>query len=251
MAEPMHIRYAKAFSNLSLGRALYHPCPKSTLHLGVCGYFDHQGDWKTIVDIVEMDLTAAPAGLKLTSLNPVPSVAPPSVSQWDPICSKNVAYEKLENTAQVGYDIIYIANDRTIGTVREGFKFTKSKDFGAVLVTQGDVKEEYYTEDTPFHDWINDNYKAIRSSYPDVFKSNIPLWIIDKIYYTSQCSIWCWEGEQREVSLQIGVNALESAPGDVTGNISTSSVHTTGPGWAHYGSSRSDTLPVFLWLLLR
>ena len=106
MAEPMHIRYAKAFSNLSLGRALYHPCPKSTLHLGVCGYFDHQGDWKTIVDIVKMDLTAAPADLKLTSLNPVPSVTPPSVSQWDPICSKNVAYEKLENSAQVGYDIL-------------------------------------------------------------------------------------------------------------------------------------------------
>ena len=53
-----------------------------------------------------MDLTAAPADLKLTSLNPVPSVAPPSVSQWDPICSKNVAYEKLENSAQVGYDIL-------------------------------------------------------------------------------------------------------------------------------------------------
>lgn len=103
MAEPMHIRYAKAFADLSLGRALYHPCPKSTLHLGVLGYFDRQGDWKTLIDIEKMDLSSAPANLKLTSLQRVPSIAPPSVSQWDPICSKDVDYEKLENTAKAGY----------------------------------------------------------------------------------------------------------------------------------------------------
>jgi hypothetical protein len=99
----MHIRYAKAFSNLSLGRALYHPCPKSTLHLGLLGYFDRQGDWHTLVDLVNIDLSSTPADLKLTSLSPVPGVSPVSPSQWDPICSRSVEYEKLENTAKAGY----------------------------------------------------------------------------------------------------------------------------------------------------
>lgn len=102
MTEPMHIRYAKAFSTLSRGRALYHPCPKSTLHLGLLGYFDRQGDWHTIVDITNMDLSSAPADLKLTSLAAVPAVTPVAVSQWDPICSRSVEYEKLENTGKAG-----------------------------------------------------------------------------------------------------------------------------------------------------
>jgi hypothetical protein len=102
MAEPMHIRYAKAFSSLSLGRALYHPCPKSTLHLGLLGYFDRQGDWHTIADLLNMDLSSAPPKLKLTSLEQVPSTSPVSMSQWDPICSRSVGYENLENAAKAG-----------------------------------------------------------------------------------------------------------------------------------------------------
>jgi hypothetical protein len=96
----MHIRYAKAFSNLSLGRGLYRPCPKTALHLGLLGYFDRQGDWHTLVDV--MDLTSAPADLKLVSLDTIPGVSPVAVSQWDPICSRNVEYQKLENTTNAG-----------------------------------------------------------------------------------------------------------------------------------------------------
>jgi hypothetical protein len=103
MAEPMHIRYAKAFSDLSLGRALYHPCPKSTLHLGLLGYFDHQGDWHTIVNLINMDLSSAPPNLKLTTLGQIPSTSSLSKSQWDPICSRSVEYEKLEHSAKAGY----------------------------------------------------------------------------------------------------------------------------------------------------
>jgi hypothetical protein len=121
--------------------------------------------------------------------------------------------------------------------VNEGFKFTKSKAFGAVLVTQDDVKEESYSEDSPFHEWIKDNFPSLRANYPDLFHSNIPLWIITKIYYTKQCSIWCWEGEQKEVSLEFGAKAtVESIPGEGTGSVTGSSVSSTGPGWTHYGS---------------
>ena len=51
MSEHLHLRYNKAFLAKSLGYALLHPPTTEILHVGVCGYFDGEGDWKTIVDI--------------------------------------------------------------------------------------------------------------------------------------------------------------------------------------------------------
>jgi hypothetical protein len=127
----------------------------------------------------------------------------------------------------------------------EGFKFTKSKGFGAVLVTQGDVKEEYYSDDTSFHRWIDDNFKELGANYPDLVQHNVPLWIITKIYYAQECSIWCWEGEQKVVSLEFGVKTVPGE-GDGTGSYSASSVTTTGPGWTHYGDPNLSSGTVFI-----
>lgn len=131
--------------------------------------------------------------------------------------------------------------------VSEGFKFTKKKDFGAVLVTQGDVEEEYYSDDTLFRHWTNDNFAALRKNYSELFQRDISLWIVTKIYYAQQCSIWCWEGELKEVSLEFGVKTV---PGNVddTGSYSASRVTTTGPGWTHYGTTTSITGTVYLLL---
>ena len=132
--------------------------------------------------------------------------------------------------------LIALISRTGVASGSEGFKFTKTKGFGAVLVTERDVKEEYYSDDTSFHRWIGDNFKELSANYPDLIQHNVPLWIITKVHYTQECSIWCWEGDQKVVSLEFG---LKTVPGDGegTGSYSASSVTTTGPGWTHYGES--------------
>lgn len=130
---------------------------------------------------------------------------------------------------------------------REGFKFTKTTDFGAVLVTQGDVKEEYYSDDTPLHRWIDDNFKALSDNYSELIQQNVPLWIITKIYYTQKCSIWCWDGEQEVVSLEFGVKTVPAGgDNEGTAGYSASSVTTTGPGWTHYGEPPASNESVLI-----
>jgi hypothetical protein len=51
MSEHLHLRYNKAFLAKSLRYAHLHLPTMEILHVGVCGYFDGEGDWKTIVDI--------------------------------------------------------------------------------------------------------------------------------------------------------------------------------------------------------
>jgi hypothetical protein len=106
--ERMHIQYAKAFENHSLGYALLHPCPIERLHPGVCGYFDKEGDWRTIVDIPQIkDEKDQPLGdLKFSSIDSIPPLPAPNFVRWEPKCSYDVTINKGHADTSAGY--IYI-----------------------------------------------------------------------------------------------------------------------------------------------
>jgi hypothetical protein len=47
--------YHKCFENASEGHALYKPFSALELKPGICGYFNHSGDWRTIQDLTDRD----------------------------------------------------------------------------------------------------------------------------------------------------------------------------------------------------
>lgn len=240
----MHIQYAEGFENQSLGYALLHPCSTERLHPGVCGYFDGQGDWKTIVDIPQIkDGEVAVLGdLKFAPLDTIPPLPPPITMRWEPKCSADVEFTKVDADASAGYVVQlvnYITDSRSGNQkVFDSFKFTKNKDFGAVLIAEDLVKLDYYSEDTPFYRWLKVNYPAIVFSYPKLIESETPLWIITKTYHTPKCSVSCWSGSQRDVSLELRMK-FDTEVGEVAVSPESSNVKvkTSGPGWAHYGIS--------------
>jgi hypothetical protein len=240
----MHLQYAEAFEDQALGYGLLHPASTERLHPGVCGYFDEDGDWKTIVDIPRIidGQVKALGDLRFTTLDEVPTLPSPMSMRWEPKCSAAVSYTKVSQSASIGY-IVNIMN-RIYWRIRpsgkqsafDSFKFTKGKEFGAVLVAEADVKQEYYSEDTPFYRWLKINFPAVVYSYPKLIESETPLWIITKVYHTRKCSISCWSGSQQDISLEFGIDA--AAEGEaVTASPATSHVRvkTSGLGWAHYG----------------
>jgi hypothetical protein len=100
----MHIMYAEAFQGESLGYGLLHPCSSDRLHPGVCGYFDEEGDWRTIVDIPQIGegKPSALGDLQLSPLESVPTLPPPEVVRWEPKSSSDVSTSKTSASATAG-----------------------------------------------------------------------------------------------------------------------------------------------------
>lgn len=45
--------FQNQFRNFPEGHALYLPVPSAAMKPGTCGYFDHNGDWQTIVQLTD------------------------------------------------------------------------------------------------------------------------------------------------------------------------------------------------------
>jgi hypothetical protein len=100
----MHLQYAEAFEDQALGYGLLHPASTERLHPGVCGYFDEDGDWKTIVDIPRIidGQVNALGDLHFTTLDEVPTLPSPMSMRWEPKCSAAVSYTKVSQSASIG-----------------------------------------------------------------------------------------------------------------------------------------------------
>ena len=58
-----HLKYPKALEYNSHGYALYHPQQSSSIKLGTAGYFDDEGDWHTVLNLLD------PSDLKIPRLD--------------------------------------------------------------------------------------------------------------------------------------------------------------------------------------
>jgi hypothetical protein len=129
----------------------------------------------------------------------------------------------------------------------DSFKFTGGKDFGAVIVAEAPVQLDYYADDTLFYHWMKENAHTLISNYREIIDSGTSIWIITKTYKTSKCSISCWIGSQQEISLSFGLDlTVEGVAAATPADASSTAVHTTGPGWAHYGNTEVLGNPVYL-----
>lgn len=94
MSERLHLRYNKAFQDKSLGYALLHPPGTERVHVGVCGYFDGEGDWKTIVDIPKLkDLKCEKEGW-FRPIDVLPAVPRGPPVRWEPKVASDMTVTK-------------------------------------------------------------------------------------------------------------------------------------------------------------
>ena len=94
MAERMHLRYNKAFEEQALGYALLHPASTDRIHPGVCGYFDGEGDWKTIVDIPQIKALTDEKRKWFAPMDDLPPVPRGPPVRWEPKIASNMTYTK-------------------------------------------------------------------------------------------------------------------------------------------------------------
>lgn len=104
MGDKLFIRYAEEFNKLSLGHGLLHPCPASRLHPGVVGYYDDDGDWKTILDLSTLKKEDGSKYTAIENLPPPPSEPP---ARWEMKCSSDVTQTHVKTDAGAGYPPFY------------------------------------------------------------------------------------------------------------------------------------------------
>ena len=86
--------YADAMRHHPFGFALYHPCDKTVLKPGSCGYFNTRGDWNPIVAVSISDG-------QFLKIDDDLQMSPPQTLEWGPKCSEHVTEHRLETKASV------------------------------------------------------------------------------------------------------------------------------------------------------
>lgn len=80
--------YPSLMKDLSQGFALYKPWESKWLKPGMCGFFDAEGDWNTIVDITQISGTGGEYSPLEGSLNSQAA----GTEDWAPVCSQGATY---------------------------------------------------------------------------------------------------------------------------------------------------------------
>ncbi|XHG07176.1 hypothetical protein AWENTII_010336 [Aspergillus wentii] len=204
MSPKAHQRYIQSLENLSIGDPMYHPDSEG-LKLGHCGYFDNNGRWRDIFDIMTIDSDHS----KYKPLAELPVASMSEAQRWGPIFGSSVKSCGIEEDTSVAIPGV---PGLTAGV---SLKFAKKSGYGAVLMADP-VTYEAFPHKEPFHKWCKDNAPKLLADEtfgPELKRRNF--FIITELYTTNRCSITQWDGREKEMC--IGVSAEAWSMGKLTG----------------------------------
>jgi hypothetical protein len=92
-------QYVQAMKGIYNMFALWSPEQPLSFKPGVCGYFDAQGDWNSIVDLTQPDQVDR----TLTKTPSLPHSKKKSLGRWSPICSDGVKWAQTELQDPIEY----------------------------------------------------------------------------------------------------------------------------------------------------
>ncbi|KFY31541.1 hypothetical protein V493_01013 [Pseudogymnoascus sp. VKM F-4281 (FW-2241)] len=126
-----HERYFESLKDRSISDPIYHPDSEG-LKPGHCGYFDDNGRWKHMFDI--MAINAGHSNYKpLASLVAIATTGP---QRWGPVFGSTVKYCAIEQTGEIA-----VAGAPVTAGVN--LKFEKSSEYGAVLMADPVTYESF------------------------------------------------------------------------------------------------------------
>lgn len=175
----MHKQYAKCMKTRSEGHALYRNVSAAILKPGACGYFDNDGDWKTIVQTTE---TEELLSHKLPALQGFRTWTDGGTEEWQgPITSEGVKGHRVDLSGQGG------DGNNAVGAKLE---FSSSRTHSAILIAEGVVEHHQGTPETRIQEWGSANAQALIDISGDrnVIKEK-GFWIVTKTFTAKRCSI--------------------------------------------------------------
>ncbi|EHK47297.1 hypothetical protein TRIATDRAFT_217898 [Trichoderma atroviride IMI 206040] len=197
------------------GWGLYKKVTTHDIHPGSCGYFDLEGDWKSIIDLSsEQDLISQ--GWKIPDDEIFDNNGPGSAT-WGPKTSSSVQSCSIGGTVKADNTVASLKTSITVS-----YKSNSSQ--GAVLFTESPILRHQIGSEASALQWMSENSSEMMRRHKQIIKDR-GVWIVTKIYSTRRCAIAIMTGRSSsvEINLDNSQGLLTLAPSSAWTNSSGSS----------------------------
>ncbi|EGX88295.1 hypothetical protein CCM_08338 [Cordyceps militaris CM01] len=219
MVSNQHQRYSRAMMTWGIGYGFFRP-PSDVYDQarpGVCGYIDHSGNWRKIVDLNSPDeLSAA----NLTSFSEAVRLQRPSFHTWGP------KYTDTVSETTVGVDAGVAAGIPIECSAI--YSYSTRSDFAALLLCGDNVRQTAYPHYDPFRRWAKANAKRILQRHGDVATHG--LYVMTSTWSARDVYMKAWTNMDNKVT--IGVNWSVPEAGGAAASVEYHRGGSTG-GWEH------------------
>ncbi|KAK5696326.1 hypothetical protein LTR17_024298 [Elasticomyces elasticus] len=197
--------YADQLRNHPEGHAVYFNVPGSQMKPGACGYFNQNGQWRTIVQTAEAEPSLLVAQ-GWQAPDKVLNVERRGGIEWPIKLSKSV--NEIKVTAAVTANI-------PGAPVSGGFNmsFGTKRGAGAILITGGEVKSHQLVRDILALQWVMDshNMQKILAEWPEISKEKRTLWMVTSTYVVQNCALSVLNSPESSVTIGMDVNVVNIA----------------------------------------
>lgn len=204
------------------GHYLYNPLRYRDFHPGSVGYFDTNGAWYKVTDLLEKDERFEPVDDASFVFDE------PSEKMWKTVSSGSEAKASFGLDAGLSGALSAAPVD-----VEANAKHESGSTGQAALITTGVVKEQKFTE-LPgyyFKEWVRKNIKKLTTGKTGHDIQQHGLYAIYGTYSTQECAIKMKSGYTRDSGGGVGVGATSIGKIGASGS---SLQHLKNEGWRTY-----------------
>ncbi|KAH7146313.1 hypothetical protein EDB81DRAFT_487533 [Dactylonectria macrodidyma] len=191
--------FARLLQNHPYGWALYKKATAEDLRPGCCGYFDVDGDWHTLVDLMGNPEDLIRQGWKAPGDKFKGIDKKPETLIWGPKQSKSVVSFRIGG--EVGIPVIVAPIEPSVN-----LSFTCEGEEGAVLAPQNPVLRNRIGDEMAAMQWMQDNTAEILRQYRPIVERH-GVWIVTKTCTARRCGVAVMTSKSSKAELGFGVSA--------------------------------------------
>ncbi|GJC86508.1 hypothetical protein ColLi_09346 [Colletotrichum liriopes] len=220
--------YARLLLDHAYGWGLFKKFTTRDIHPGVCGYFDSDGDWHTLVDLNDADDLASQGWSTLdVPMNRDDKV---DLMTWGPKKSGSVVARRTGITAGTNIGVAPVEASVNIA-------FETGNEEGAILVAENPVQRNCSGDQATALRWMAANTTDMCRRYRSIVKQH-GVWIVTKTYSARRCAVAVISSNSSAVELGLGA----TAPGIASLTPSSSWSNQTGSSCAEIHEDESGVV---------
>ena len=229
--------YIKRMETHGLGFALFHPIAAQDMRPPCCGYFDRNGDWNLICNLLpEPDPPFHPscADMGFDALEYEPPRSMDINIAWQPKTASGTQEHVIAGSAETP--------DNQPGGAEAEIKYSSNSKFGAVLMTKKPVILQAYNDERLFRSWLEANRGELYKLHGAELKK-YGFWLVTRTYTCRGASINAWSDAAKESV--ISTKAKAAMLGELGEDLNWAD-RMSSRDWSHYSSKTEEGLVVFM-----
>ena len=239
---PAHYRdlrelYTKRMEVHGLGVALFHPIAAQDMRPPCCGYFDRNGDWNLICNLLPESQPPFHPQCDELGYDPLEYTPAQSMAiniEWQPKTAAGTQEHVVAGSAETP--------DDQPGGAEATVKYTSKSKFGAVLMTKKPITLTAYNDERLFRSWLEANRGELYKLHGSELKK-YGMWLVTRTYTAAGASINAWSDSNK--ASEISTKAKAAMLGELGENLNWQD-RLASRDWSHYLARTKEGLVVFM-----